>query len=87
MLKDWLFTTAGKNTGYLIASSQGDDRYAIYEREGDNKFIGRFAIVDSEKIDGTSSTDGIDVCNMNLGKNFSNGVFDLAQQIAGLKTL
>ena len=66
---------SGRETGYLIASSQGDDRYAIYEREGDNKFIGRFAIVDSEKIDGTSSTDGIDVCNMNLGKNFSNGVF------------
>ena len=66
---------SGENTGYLIASSQGDDRYAIYEREGENKFIGRFAIVDSEKIDGTSSTDGIDVCNMNLGKNFSNGVF------------
>ena len=44
-------------------------------REGDNKFIGRFAIVDSENIDGTSSTDGIDVCNMSLGKNFSQGAF------------
>jgi len=66
---------SGKETGYLIASSQGDNRYAIYEREGDNKFIGRFAIVDSEDIDGTSETDGIDVCNMNLGPNFSNGGF------------
>lgn len=66
---------SGENTGYLIASSQGDNRYAIYTREGDNKFIGRFAIVDSDKIDGTSETDGIDVCNMNLGKNFSQGAF------------
>jgi 3-phytase len=66
---------SSKTTGYLIASSQGDNTYAIYTREGDNKFIGRFAIVDSENIDGTSSTDGIDVCNMSLGKNFSQGAF------------
>ena len=66
---------SGKSTGYLIASSQGDNTYAIYSREGENKFIGRIAIVDSENIDGTSETDGIDVCNMNLGEKFSNGIF------------
>jgi len=66
---------SGKSTGYLIASSQGDNTYAIYSREGGNKFIGRIAIVDSENIDGTSETDGIDVCNMNLGEKFSNGIF------------
>ena len=66
---------ANESTGYLIASSQGDDAYVIYTREGENKFIGRFSIVDSETIDGTSGTDGIDVCNMNLGGQLSNGIF------------
>ena len=64
---------ANESTGYLIASSQGDDAYVIYTREGENKFIGRFSVVDSETIDGTSGTDGIDVCNMNLGGQLSNG--------------
>ena len=66
---------ANESTGYLIASSQGDDAYVIYTREGENKFIGRFSVVDSETIDGTSGTDGIDVCNMNLGGQLSNGIF------------
>ena len=66
---------SGDTTGYLIASSQGDNSYAIYSREGENHFIGRFSIVDSEDIDGTSGTDGIDVCNMNLGGIFSSGIF------------
>ena len=66
---------SGEHTGYLIASSQGDNSYAIYEREGDNKFIGRFAIADDGVIDETSGTDGIDVCNMNLGGKFSSGIF------------
>ena len=66
---------ANESAGYLIASSQGDDAYVIYTREGENKFIGRFSVVDSETIDGTSGTDGIDVCNMNLGGQLSNGIF------------
>ena len=66
---------AGETAGYLIASSQGDDTYVIYSREGRNDFIGRFSVVDSETIDGTSSTDGIDVCNMSLGGELNNGVF------------
>ena len=66
---------SGKFKGYLIASSQGDNTYVIYDREGDNSFIGRFAIADNALIDGASETDGIDVCNMNLGGKFSNGIF------------
>jgi 3-phytase len=31
--------------------------------------------VDGNTIDGTSETDGIDVCNMYLGANFSQGIF------------
>ena len=71
---------SSKTKGYLIASSQGDNTYAIYTREGDNKFIGRFAIVDSENIDGTSSTDGIDVTKF-IGI-FSKDALDIAISLA-----
>ena len=66
---------SGDTTGYLIASSQGDNSYAIYTREGENDFVGRFSIIDGEDIDGTSGTDGIDVCNMDLGEVFGSGIF------------
>ncbi|MET0697984.1 MAG: phytase, partial [Acidimicrobiia bacterium] len=47
--------------GYLIASSQGSGQYATYNRTGDNEHVSNFQIVDSASVDGTSSTDGIDV--------------------------
>ena len=40
-------------TGYLIASIQSRDRYAILDRAGDNPFIALFEIIDSAEIDGT----------------------------------
>ena len=66
---------SSESEGYLIASSQGDNTYVLYDRKGENSFIGRFAITDNASIDGTSETDGIDVCNMNLGGKFSSGIF------------
>jgi len=71
---------ASDGKGYLIASSQGNNSYAIYEREGDNEYIGSFTIDDLEVdgevvIDGTSGTDGIDVTNRSLGKDFPYGLF------------
>ena len=62
-------------TGYLIASNQGADNYAIYERQGDNKFLGHFHIVadDATGIDGASETDGLDVTSANLGPAFPHG--------------
>ncbi len=64
-------------TGYLIASNQGADNYAVYRREGDNEFIGHFHVVANELlgIDGSSETDGIDVTSASLGAAFPNGLF------------
>lgn len=61
--------------GYLIASSQGSNSYAIYDREDNNDYLGSFTIGDSDNTDGTSETDGIDVLNYDLGDEFSNGLF------------
>lgn len=61
--------------GYLIASSQGNDSFVIYRRDGDNDFVGRFVITGNGMIDGAEETDGIDVCTDALGSRFPNGLF------------
>ena len=61
-------------TGYLIASSQGDNSYTIYTREGTNAFVGKFQIIDGT-VDATDHTDGIDVTNFPLGTTCDQGVF------------
>jgi myo-inositol-hexaphosphate 3-phosphohydrolase len=61
--------------GYLLASSQGSGEYSAYDRDGDNQHITNFQIVDSAQVDGTSSTDGIEVMSAPLGAGFPNGLF------------
>lgn len=62
-------------TGYLIASSQGDSSYIVYTREGSNKFVMKFTIVDGNGFDAVAETDGLDVCNVNLGESYPHGIF------------
>ncbi|HEU4747216.1 MAG TPA: phytase [Gemmatimonadaceae bacterium] len=63
-------------TGYVIASNQGEDNYALYRREGNNEFIGKFSIVANETlgIDGASETDGLDVTSLLLSPEFPGGL-------------
>jgi 3-phytase len=55
----------GRGTGYLLASSQGDDTFAVYEIEGGNDYLGSFAIVEGA-VDSTQHSDGADVVNVAL---------------------
>ena len=61
--------------GYLVVSSQGNNSYAVFERDGANAYVGSFAIVaDGAKgIDGASETDGLDVTSGAMGPLFPNG--------------
>lgn len=66
----------GKNgAGYLLASIQGLNTYAVFERGGKNKFLGCFNIQDGAAADGVEDTDGIDVINLGLNTTFPNGFF------------
>ncbi|MTJ51999.1 phytase [Anabaena sp. UHCC 0253] len=66
----------GKNgTGYLLASSQGDNTFAVYTRESNNEFLGRFGVGNNGGIDSVQESDGADVINLPLGPNFPYGVF------------
>ena len=60
--------------GYLIASSQGNYSFAVFERQGDNKYLGSFRIVEG-KVDGVEETDGIDVTPVSLGQKYPKGMF------------
>ncbi|MCG6133882.1 MAG: phytase [Nostoc sp. LLA-1] len=62
-------------TGYLLVSSQGDDTFVAYTREGKNEYVGSFAVGNNGGIDGVQSSDGADVINVPLGPNFPYGLF------------
>ena len=64
----------GAATGYLIASSQGNNSYAVFNRQPPHAFVTRFAIGDGALIDGTQETDGIAATSANLGAGFPNGM-------------
>jgi len=76
--------------GYLLASGQGGDTFAVYRREGGNAYLGQFRIgpdsgtdngtgkgtgnTTGEGIDGVEHSDGSAVLNVPLG-DFKAGVF------------
>lgn len=61
--------------GYLVLSSQGNNSYALFRRDGDNAYVGSFAIIadGAAGIDGASETDGLDVTSAPLGPAFPMG--------------
>lgn len=62
-------------TGYLLASSQGDNTFVAYSREGNNTYLGSFAVGFNGAIDSVQESDGADVVNVPLGPNFPFGLF------------
>ncbi len=66
----------GKNgTGYLLASSQGDNTFVAYTREGNNEYVGNFGVGNNGAIDSVQESDGAEVINVPLGPNFPFGLF------------
>lgn len=68
-----LYCAAG-GKGYLIASSQGNNTFKVYTREGENTFV---CTIDPKEgaIDDVSDTDGIAVTNQPTSPMFSRGLF------------
>ena len=65
----------GDGRGYVVASSQGNNSYAVYRREGEREYLGSFVIVADPAlgIDGVSETDGVEVTSRSLGPGFEHG--------------
>nr|WP_236242737.1 phytase [Streptomyces sp. CC228A] len=64
---------AEDGTGYVLASSQGDDTFAVYERDGGNAYVGSFSLTGGA-VDGVEHSDGSAVVNVPLGRAFPKGL-------------
>jgi len=63
----------GSDGGYLVASSQGDNAYAVYRLPGVTP-VGRFRIA-AGAFGSTEETDGIELDNRDFGPDFPGGIF------------
>ena len=63
---------SSETEGYLIASIQGNNSYAVFNRETPHSYLGSFRITKSENFDGALETDGLDVENRAL-PGYPNG--------------
>lgn len=63
----------GKDGGYLVASSQGDNAYAVFRLPGMTP-VGRFRIA-AGSLGSTEETDGIELDNREFGPDFPGGLF------------
>jgi len=64
----------GGGAGYLIASSQGSDSFAVYERGEGNRYVAAFSI-GGGAVDGVTHTDGIAATSAALSVAFPDGLF------------
>lgn len=55
--------------GYIIASSQGNDTFAVYDRLPPHAYVKTF------DVDGAKDSDGVEVTNVDLGPAFPYGLF------------
>ena len=62
----------GRDAGYLIVSSQGDNAYALYDLPA-LSYLGRFRI-GSGPVDAVSETDGLEVALGDFGPTFPEGI-------------
>ena len=63
----------GRDGGYLVVSSQGNNAYTLYRLPGVT-YAGRFRI-GGGAVDGTSDTDGIELAPGNFGPDYPAGLF------------
>lgn len=67
---------ADNSAGYLVASSQGNFTYVIYDRAPPHAYRGTFQVVDNtaKGVDGSQETEGLDVVSANLGADYPTGL-------------
>ena len=64
---------AGFGKGYLLTSSQSDNKFVLYDRGEGNAYMGEFNITDGT-VDGVEHTDGIALSNARLGWKYREGL-------------
>jgi 3-phytase len=71
-----VYRRATGGPGYLVVSSQGDDRYVVLEADAPYRVRGRFRIGlnPAQGIDAVSETDGLEVSAASLGGAYRDGL-------------
>ena len=64
----------GSTDGFLVASSQGNHTYVVYDRAPPHAYRGTFRIGDRGAVDGAEETDGIDLVAAPLGADYPAGL-------------
>lgn len=65
---------AAPEAGYLVASSQGNWTYVVFDRSPPHAYRGTFRVAAGDGIDGTGETDGIDVVATPVGADYPKGL-------------
>jgi len=65
---------AGDGDGFLLASVQGSFSYAMFNRKGENQYIGSFVIGGDQLVDDAEETDGLEVFSSPMGRDFPAGI-------------
>jgi 3-phytase len=60
--------------GFLLASIQGSFSYALFDRNGNNRYLGSFVIDGQDELDNVEETDGLDIFSKPLGPDFPGGL-------------
>jgi len=58
----------GEGKGFIIASSQGDHSFAVFDRQSPQAYLYSF------RVEGVEDTDGIEITSLALGSAFPQGV-------------
>ncbi len=64
----------GSDDGFLVASSQGNHAYVVYDRAPPHAYRGTFRVGDAGAVDGVEDTDGLDVVSAPLGPRYPMGL-------------
>jgi 3-phytase len=60
--------------GVLVASSQGNSTYSVYDLDGRHAFRGSFRVRNGPTVDGTSATDGLALGSGSFGPTYPDGL-------------
>ncbi len=70
--------------GYLVASSQANDSFVVYDRLPPNNYVATFQ-VESGTYDGVDHSDGIAITSADLGGLYGSGMFVVQDDTNGSK--
>ena len=64
----------GPDDGFLVASSQGNHTYVVYDRAPPHAYRGTFRVGEAGAVDGIEDTDGLHVVSAPLGPRYPMGL-------------